>query len=128
MGRLSNTDFLAKFGSVLEENNGSSSIYLTQKRLAHTPIENSESSINDLSSNVIDTEQFPKNNTQYPILIRVSMNGDGKEKKKNKISTVVEHNNLDNFWTEYVQVIKTGFVGLKKKEKKKGKKGSKISK
>lgn len=132
MGRLDNSEFLKKVSDILGKNDGKSSVYLTQKRLIPAlDIDDAGKGnvINDLLSNVnhIDTEF--ENTSTYPILIRVSLNGkDIKDKKdKIKLSTVVETERLDQFWTEYVQVIKTGFVGLKKKEKKKSKKG-KVSK
>lgn len=133
MGRLNNFEFLSKLSDILTSNNGESSVYLTQKRLTSTlPIDEPKSSISDLSSNVIKADGFDENTTTYPILIRISMNGEktkpGKSKGKTKLSTVVETNSLDQFWTEYVQVIKNGFVGLKKKDKKKNKKTGKVSK
>ncbi|KAF5210603.1 putative signal recognition particle subunit [Clavispora lusitaniae] len=123
MGRLNNTDFLSKISNVLEVNDGKSSVYLTQKRLVQSLEPSSPSTLDDLSSNVVEhPREFPSNHQRYPILIRFT-NGD----KKNKWSTVVEHENLDTFWTEYTQILKSGFVGLRKKEKKKAKKG-KVSK
>lgn len=134
MGRLNNSEFLTKLSEVLISNNGESSVYLTQKRLTSTlPIDEPTSKISDLSSNVIKTEAFEKNTTTYPVLIRISMNSgnmksSSQSKQKTKLSTVVETSNLDQFWSEYVQVIKNGFVGLKKKDKKKNKKSGKVSK
>ncbi|CAK7901193.1 signal recognition particle subunit Srp14p [[Candida] anglica] len=134
MGRLNNTEFLSQLTGILGDNNGKSSVYLTQKRL--TPAldldeGSSATGINDLPSNVINNEDNHAINTdKYPILVRVSTSGAGKKssnKPKNKISTVVEIDTLDQFWTDYLNVIKNGFVGLKKKEKKKSKKG-KVSK
>ncbi|ODV66577.1 hypothetical protein HYPBUDRAFT_153351 [Hyphopichia burtonii NRRL Y-1933] len=129
MGRLNNAEFLLKVGKLLEDNDGKSSVYLTQKRLS-VPLETETTGINDLSSNVIEHEaSIPSNTEEYPVLIRLAMNGDKKEKKeKVKLSTVVETTQLDQFWVEYAQVIKTGFTGLKKKEKKKSKKSGKVTK
>lgn len=123
MGRLNNTEFLAKVTDVLTSNEGKSSVYFTQKRLSLTLEPATPNNINDLSSNVVDhPKEFPTNTTSYPVLIRFTL-GD----KKSKVSTVIEPEDLDKFWSEYAQILKTGFVGLKKKEKKKAKK-SKVSK
>lgn len=123
MGRLNNTEFISKVESLLTSNEGKSSVYFTQKRLS-TPLEKEAIDlVKDLSSNVVDHPPAYATNTQnYPVLIRFTTG-----KKESKISTVVEAANLDEFWLEYAQVLKTGFVGLKKKEKKKAKK-SKVSK
>ncbi|CAH6723106.1 signal recognition particle subunit Srp14p [[Candida] jaroonii] len=124
MGRLNNAEFLSQFAETLTKNNGESSVYLTQKRLVPSLDVEDNKGINDLSSNVIDHKLFDKNTQEYPILIRLSMNG--KNKDKLKLSTVVEIDQLDQFWIDYAQTIKAGFVGLKKKDKKKSKK--KVSK
>lgn len=123
MGRLDNTEFLKQVGDLLSTNSGKSSVYLTQKRLSPTlPLELS-TGITDLPTNVIENETYPQNTATYPILIRISMNGKEKKDKKDKVklSTVVENDQLEHFWSDYVQVLKNGFVGLKKKEKKKAK-------
>lgn len=134
MGRLNNSQFLTNLSEILASNNGESSVYVTQKRLASAlPVDAADSKINDLSSNVNDDNKFEQNTETYPILIRISMNSEKSKastlsKPKTKLSTVVETNNLDKFWTDYAQVIKNGFVGLKKKDKKKNKKASRVSK
>lgn len=130
MGRLNNAEFLTQMSGMLTNNGGESSVYFTQKRL--TPAMNTEedentNKMNDLPSNVIQTEKFPENKKEYPVLIRVAMNTNRRVKLKTKISTVVEIDQIDQFWIEYAQVMKSGFVGLKKKDKKKSKKG-KVSK
>ena len=130
--RLNNADFLKRLSNILEVNEGKSSVYLTQKRLLSAlPINDNQDNMSDLSSNVIEkvpSKIVPNTNT-YPVLIRASMNSkhtsEGTIKKKLKISTIVETNNLDIFWDDYSQVIKNNFVGLKKKEKKKSKKAKK---
>lgn len=127
MVRVNNSDFLKQFGDVLEGNSGKSSIYLTQKRLSPAlDLDQDEGNgIKDLSSNVIPhDDKYSTNSTEYPILIRIATND---KSKKLKISTVVETAQLEQFWVNYAQVIKSGFIGLKKKDKKKSKK-SKVSK
>lgn len=118
MGRLNNKEFLARITNELTSNEGKSSVYFTQKRLSLTLEPATPNNINDLSSNVVEhPKEFPSNSETYPVLIRFTLG-----EKKLKISTVIEPENLDRFWSEYAQILKTGFVGLKKKEKKKAKK------
>ena len=117
MGRLDNTEFLRTLLEALTENGGKKSVYLTQKRM-DLPVEDHH--LGDLPSNVVNTEGYPTNTSTYPVLIRASLNG-----KKTRISTVVQVDQLDAFWTEYVQILKTGLIGLRKKDKKKKKKGGK---
>lgn len=123
MGRLNNAEFIGKVETLLAANEGKSSVYFTQKRYT-APLEKEPiDEIKDLSSNIVDhSPAYTKNTQAYPVLIRATLGT-----KESKISTVVEPANLDAFWLEYAQVLKTGFVGLKKKEKKKTKK-SKVTK
>lgn len=123
MARLDNTEFLKQVADLLTANSGKSSVYLTQKRLSPTLPLDVSPGINDLPTNVIENESHPQNTTTYPILIRIAMNGKRDKGEKLKLSTVVENSQLEHFWTDYVLVLKNGFVGLKKKEKKKAKKG-----
>lgn len=118
---------------LLTENNGKSSIYITQKRLSYT-IDNeieAPQEFSDLPKGVktaIHKVESPNQEKFYPILIRVT-DGNKDKSKKIKLSTVVEPKTLDAFWVEYTNVLKNGFVGLKKKSKKKAKKSkSRISK
>lgn len=140
MGRVNNSEFLKQFGGFLEENKGKSSVYVTQKRLspaldlddAKTENISGETSITknikDLPSKVISNDgKYEINEIEYPVLIRISINGDKSKNKKIKLSTVVETSQLEQFWGNYAQVVKSGFIGLKKKDKKKNKKG-KVSK
>lgn len=127
MARLSNSAFLEQLAAALAQNSGQSSIYLTQKRLAPSLglDEGEDAAGADLPSNVVGGGG---NTRTYPVLVRVSTNGGGssaaaKAKLKLKLSTVVETEALDLFWGDYANALKTGFVGLRKKEKKKARKG-----
>lgn len=121
MPRLSNKDFLTKLETNLTENNGSSSVYLTQKRLVASLESAPKDQVADLASNVVQhPEKYPKNTRQYSVLIRFT-----RGTSDSKISTVVEPENLDSFWNEYATVLKAGFGGLRKKDKKKKQKVSK---
>ncbi|GME79437.1 unnamed protein product [Ambrosiozyma monospora] len=127
MGKLSNKEFLAQVETHLKKNGGKSSVYLTQKRLNSIDETQIDSTNTDdkLSSkfDVIDplsstkTEDTTK---EYPLLLRFT---DGT--KNLKLSTVVEFEELNKFWDDYSNVLKAGFVGLKKKTKKKSKKSKK---
>lgn len=117
MGRLNTKEFLDTLAAVLAKNDGQSSIYLVQKRLTSNLTSEPSEAMGDLASNVIlHPSKYPTNTEHYPVLVRMS-DGD----KKSKISTVVEADKLDSFWSEYAQVLKDGFVGLRKKDKKKKK-------
>ncbi|GMG23390.1 unnamed protein product [Ambrosiozyma monospora] len=131
MGRLSNKEFLSQVESHLKKNEGKSSVYLTQKRLNSIDDTQIDSTNTDdkLSSkfDVIDplsstktTEETKDTTAEYPLLLRFT---DGT--KDLKLSTVVEFKELNKFWDDYSNVLKAGFVGLKKKTKKKAKKSKK---
>ncbi|RLP64826.1 hypothetical protein L150_03588, partial [Candida albicans Ca529L] len=104
-----------------------------------------DESINDLPTNVITptpktttttttTTTTINNDSKYPLLIRLSMNSSDnkiktktktktktdnkvqKKKERVKISTVVELDQLNEFWDQYIQILKSGFIGLKKKK------------
>lgn len=59
-----------------------------------------------------------------PVLIRAT---DGKSKahrikgEKTKLSTIVEADQLEGFFTKYVEVCKLGMTGLKKRDRSKNK-------
>jgi hypothetical protein len=113
--------------ALLSKNGGKSSIYITQKRLSYTIDKEIDGTLpfSDLPADVkpILHDSTPKTKS-YPVLIRIT-DGNKDKSKKMKLSTVVQPENLDLFWNEYTNILKTGFVGLKKKSKKKAKKASK---
>lgn len=118
---------------LLTNNGGKSSLYITQKRFSYN-IENeitSPGEFSDLSKDVKPVlhaqEINSQNSKKYPILVRVT-DGNKSKSSKVKLSTIVEPAQLDAFWNEYTNVLKAGFVGLKKKSKKKSKKASKSAK
>lgn len=148
MTRLDNSQFLKQVETLTQSINGKSSIYLTQKRLSPslssitTTTTAEDESINDLPTNVITptpktttttttTTTTINNDSKYPLLIRLSMNSSDnkiktktdnkvqKKKERVKISTVVELDQLNEFWDQYIQILKSGFIGLKKKKDKK---------
>lgn len=58
-----------------------------------------------------------------PVLIRATDGKSGENRKKRiKISTIVEPENLERFYARYAEVCKSGMQGLKKRDKSKRKK------
>ncbi|AOW29145.1 RNA-binding signal recognition particle subunit [Candida albicans SC5314] len=146
MTRLDNSQFLKQVETLTQSNNGKSSIYLTQKRLSPslssitTTTTAEDESINDLPTNVITptpktttTTTTINNDSKYPLLIRLSMNSSDnkiktktktktdskvqKKKERVKISTVVELDQLNEFWDQYIQILKSGFYWIEKEER-----------
>jgi hypothetical protein len=121
--------FFKQITGLLAKNGGKSSIYITQKRLSYNIDEQIDGvePYSDLSKDVTPAlHENKSNNKSYPILIRIT-DGNKDKSLKVKLSTIVEPENLDSFWIEYIDILKNGFVGLKKKTKakKKVKKSSK---
>lgn len=80
------------------------------------------------TSSLKDTLADITDNTQhYPLLFRAT-NGHSDKKKKVKFTTVVTTDDIDEFWVQYTEVVKTGMTGLKKKDKKKKQKAKKVKK
>ena len=79
----------------------------------------------ELSAKAIDgplppTSPFPDLHLEHPLplLIRAT-NGKTKDNKKNKVklSTVVQADDLEDFFVKYVEVCKAGMSGLKKRDR-----------
>lgn len=91
-----------------------SSIYLTQKRLSHPPSSNHD------SSSAPSPSLSP---SQTPLLIRASNGAPPKSRRaghKIKFSCIVPADELERFFTRYMEVLKEGAVakgGLKKRDK-----------
>ncbi|GMM47084.1 hypothetical protein DAPK24_036590 [Pichia kluyveri] len=129
MAILDNQEFFKQVTSLLTKNDGKSSIYITQKRYSYSlddEIDGVEpfSDLNDKIKPIFHENK--STNKSYPILIRIT-DGNKDKSKKIKLSTIVEPVNLDSFWNEYTNILKSGLSGLKKKpkSKKKAKKASK---
>lgn len=63
----------------------------------------------------------------FALLFRAT-NGSSNKKEKVKFTTVVSSENIDDFWVQYTEIVKTGMSGLKKKDKKKKQKQKKVKK
>ncbi|TQS38136.1 hypothetical protein Golomagni_01365 [Golovinomyces magnicellulatus] len=117
MQMLISLQFFTKLSSLFDScrNVDHGSIYLTQKRLTY----NKEEALESSSSPPFNDLKISKSS---PILIRAS-NGKSKEKKdqKIKLSTVVEADGLEEFFTRYAEVCKSGMSKMKKRDRSKAK-------
>lgn len=118
--------------ALLAKSASKSSIYITQKRYSYDIEKEIDGSalFGDLPAGVTPIlHEHTPDSKKYPVLIRVT-DGNKNKSAKIKISTIVSPEHLDAFWNEYTNILKTGFVGLKKKSKskKKTKKASKSAK
>lgn len=113
---LSNDEFFNRLSSLFdarrEKDHGS--IYLSQKRLTYDT-----EGMMDMSGTPF---QDLKPSKPLPILIRAS-NGKSKEKKtqKIKLSTIVEADALEGFFSKYAEICKAGMSKMKKRDRSKAK-------
>ncbi|KAK9448158.1 signal recognition particle, SRP14 subunit [Limtongia smithiae] len=116
-GRLSNDEFLVQLTALFKKKAESGTVFLEQKRLTpYDAVENKHKpSPTDLSE-----LQPSATATKHQLLFRAT-DGATDKTKKTKISTVVEADALDGFWTKYANTIRGEVTGLKKKDKKKTK-------
>lgn len=104
MPRVDNTAFFKQLGELLNSSKTQGSVYLEQKRLTKT---GPDSTLHETKS-------------PYPLIFRAT-NGVPKSQQRISLSTVVEVNDLPNFWQTYSEALKKGTPGLRKKDKKKKK-------
>lgn len=92
-------------------------------------VEGSSVPTSSLKDTLQDTLQVSDeaNTEKFALLFRAT-NGSSDKRKKVKYTTVVSSEDLDNFWIQYTEVVKTGMSGLKKKDKKKKQKAKKAKK
>ncbi|KAF8866066.1 signal recognition particle 14kD protein [Acephala macrosclerotiorum] len=125
---LSNDDFFLHLSELFDERRQKDhgSVFLTQKRMAYG--EDADASDAPESST---SQPFPDQNLSkpLPIIIRAT-NGKSKEKrdKKIKLSTIVEVDALESFYSKYAEVCKLGMSGLKKRDRSKNKEKLKAKK
>ncbi|KAF3797877.1 hypothetical protein GCG54_00004507 [Colletotrichum gloeosporioides] len=132
---LSHDEFFGKLADLFEQrrSKGHGSIFLVQKRrMRMSP--GQESRITLTPASIVsygqdvpaptDTDPFPDLNPTkpLPVLVRAS---NGKSKKhrdaKIKLSTVVEVDALDAFYTRYADLCKSGMAALKPRDRSKKK-------
>lgn len=101
MPRVANDEFIERLRELFEDSRIKGSVYLEQKRLARTGPDCD-----------LHATQSP-----YPLVFRAT-NGAREKANRKKVSTVVEAENLVQFWSLYTEALKKGAAGLRKKEKK----------
>ncbi|KAL8713884.1 MAG: hypothetical protein Q9220_002030 [cf. Caloplaca sp. 1 TL-2023] len=117
---LSINDFFTRLSSLFDSHRTSThgSIYLTQKRLSHASQTASPptTTITTATSNPPFPDLAPS--SPLPILIRAS-NGMSKDRQKYKIkiSTIVQPDDLEGFFTRYADIMKAGTPMLKKRDR-----------
>ncbi|KAF2273921.1 signal recognition particle, SRP9/SRP14 subunit [Westerdykella ornata] len=130
---LTNDEFFKQLANLFELNRtkGHGSVYLTQKRFTYRNVQlpSADKMIEDPLWDTYHPEQ------PVPVLIRASNNDSSKragtERKsveKIKISTVVQPDQIEEFYARYAEACKAGMSGLKKRDRKKGKKDKKKKK
>ncbi|KAI4726117.1 hypothetical protein E4T49_06183 [Aureobasidium sp. EXF-10728] len=118
---LTNDEFFTKLASLLEtrQQKGHGSIFLTQKRLTFDDSSATKPTDSPLAD--LDPPSAP-----LPILVRAtdgnSQTKDRKKSDKVKLSTVVQPDHLETFYTRYADVCKQGMQALKKRDRSKRKK------
>ncbi|KAI0404034.1 signal recognition particle 14kD protein [Xylaria palmicola] len=118
MGHLSNDEFFAKLVELFDQRKGKDhgSIVLTQKRLSY------DQPLPEPSHGADLPDLHPPR--PLPILIRAT-NAKGKdtrkEKRKVKLSTVVDPDALPAFFERYAEVCKLGMASLKPRDRSKRK-------
>ncbi|PTB44753.1 uncharacterized protein TrAFT101_003295 [Trichoderma asperellum] len=114
-GHLSQDEFFDKLGRLFNHRKSSDhgAIYLTQKRLAYDPSEQSTTA-----------KLFPDllPDKPLPIIIKAT-NGKSKRDRsdKEKLSTIVQPHELEAFYVRYADVCKAGMTLLKPRDKSKKK-------
>ncbi|CAL8577746.1 hypothetical protein XPA_003564 [Xanthoria parietina] len=125
-GHLSIEDFFTRLSSLFQARRNSThgSIYLTQKRLSFQ----SPSTASPTTASSPSPDSAPSS-PPVPILVRAS-NGKSKERRKDKIklSTVVQPDQLEGFFTKYAEIVKGGATALKKRDRSGRKKATKAKK
>ncbi|KAL0939435.1 signal recognition particle 14kDa protein [Colletotrichum truncatum] len=115
-GHLSHDEFFGELAKLFEQRRGKGkgSVFLVQKRLSYNQ---------DVTSPTA-TDPFPDLHPAkpLPILVRAT-NGKSKKNRasKTKLSTVVEVDVLDGFFTRYADICKAGMSALKPRDRSKKK-------
>jgi len=124
----SHDEFFSQLSALLDsrQQKGHGSIYLTQKRLSYNNVSAPSTPTKLADDPLWDTH--PPN--PLPIIIRAtdgeSQSKEGqKNKEKVKLSTVVQPDDLEAFYSRYAEVCKAGMQALKKRDRSKRKKTQK---
>ncbi|KAL8928503.1 MAG: hypothetical protein Q9208_001737 [Pyrenodesmia sp. 3 TL-2023] len=102
-------------------------VYLTQKRLSPQSTTSSSPATTTGTPDVPFPDLAPS--SPLPVLIRAS-NGKSKPRRQDKvkISTIVQPDQLEGFFTRYAEVMRAGTTGLKKRDRSGRKKATKAKK
>ncbi|CZS92565.1 uncharacterized protein RAG0_04921 [Rhynchosporium agropyri] len=125
-GHLSNDDFFLRLSELFDERRQKDhgSIYLTQKRMTYGQDTDHDIRVESPEPEIKTETPFPDQiiSTPLPIIIRAT-NGKSKanRSKKIKLSTIVEADALEAFYSKYAEVCKLGMSGLKKRDRSKAK-------
>ncbi|KAL9002903.1 MAG: hypothetical protein Q9188_004194 [Gyalolechia gomerana] len=117
---LTTDEFFSRLSSLFESRRNSThgSVFLTQKRCI--TLLTTESPPTSSPSTTEPAVSFPDlaPSSPLPVLIRAS-NGKSKEYRKDKIklSTIVQPDELEGFFTKYAEVMKAGTTALKKRDR-----------
>jgi signal recognition particle subunit SRP14 len=129
--------FFAKLSDLFAANraNGHGSIYLTQKRMVYNT--DADTSMQGADDPLWD--EHPEH--PLPVIIRANTSKSKaftpgtekagitrKDKKKVKVSTIVQPADLDSFFAKYAEACKAGMTALKKRDRSKRKKDKKKKK
>ncbi|KAL9945429.1 hypothetical protein D7B24_000838 [Verticillium nonalfalfae] len=114
---LSNDEFFAGLHELFNHRKGKDhgAIYLVQKRLTHGQ---------DAVAAPTEEDPFPDTHPSkpLPIIVRATnAKSSRSDKKKVKLSTIVEPGAIDDFFARYAEVCKTGMTALKPRDKSKKK-------
>ncbi|KAH9825674.1 Signal recognition particle 14kD protein [Teratosphaeria destructans] len=122
---LGSDEFFTKLASLIQatQQNGHGAVYLTQKRLTFDT-----SASSPPLTKVQDDPLWDLNPPNpLPIIVRAtdgkSQSKDRKKtKEKVKLSTIVQPEDIESFYTRYAEVCKAGMQSLKKRDRSKRKK------
>ncbi|KAF2766533.1 signal recognition particle, SRP9/SRP14 subunit [Teratosphaeria nubilosa] len=122
---LGSDDFFTQLASLIHatQQKGHGAVYLTQKRLTFDTSASSPSPTKVQDDPLWDLH--PPN--PLPIIVRATdgksqLKDRQKNKEKVKLSTIVQPDDIESFYTRYAEVCKAGMQSLKKRDRSKRKK------
>ncbi|KAK4246345.1 signal recognition particle, SRP14 subunit [Corynascus novoguineensis] len=120
MGHLSHDEFFIKLADVFStrKTKGHGAVFLTQKRLSYDQPSKTPSDQQQEEDPLADLHPTQP----LPVLVRAT-NGKGKADRaaKVKLSTVVQPDELEGFYSRYAEVCKAGMSALKPRDRTKRK-------
>ncbi|MCJ1485138.1 hypothetical protein MMC06_005311 [Schaereria dolodes] len=117
---LSIDDFFAGLSELFDSRKKADhgSVFLTQKRLTYGTSLSQSPSASPGTKELDDPFADLHPASPLPIIVRAT-NGKSKEKRSDKIklSTVVEPDALEGFYTRYAEICRSGMQGLRKRDR-----------